>query len=183
MATTVNNKYKTFVQRLFASFIDWLVFLPVYIIEEIFSDKNNKWLFIGFSLFYTISWLLYCAIGHGKYGQTVGKKVMKIKVLGLDEKGLIGYQRAFLRESVWFFVSIAGITWLIIQSQGVAYLSEIDGINYANMGMFISLAWLLIELVTMLSNPKRRAVHDFLAGSVVIDMKEAQKEEMSKVTN
>jgi uncharacterized RDD family membrane protein YckC len=30
--------------------------------------------------------------------------------------------------------------------------------------------WTLIELITMLTNSKRRAVHDFLAKSVVIRM-------------
>ena len=35
------------------------------------------------------------------------------------------------------------------------------------IGVYGLLAWFLLELVTMLFNPKRRAVHDFIAGSVV----------------
>jgi uncharacterized RDD family membrane protein YckC len=31
-----------------------------------------------------------------------------------------------------------------------------------------ALAWFTLEIVTMLSNRKRRAVHDFIAGSVVM---------------
>ena len=32
----------------------------------------------------------------------------------------------------------------------------------------ISLLWFLLELITMLTNKKRRAIHDYIAGSVVI---------------
>ncbi len=101
---------------------------------------------------------------------------MKIKVFDLDEKNLIGYKRAFLRESVWFFVSIAGIIWLIIKTPDINPASGEFDVEYNDIGMIVSSAWLLTELITMLSNSKRRAVHDYLAGSVVIDLNEAKKE-------
>jgi len=34
--------------------------------------------------------------------------------------------------------------------------------------MYGSLVWFVAELVTMLTNAKRRAVHDFIARSVVV---------------
>jgi uncharacterized RDD family membrane protein YckC len=33
---------------------------------------------------------------------------------------------------------------------------------------WLSIAWFLLEIVTMLTNEKRRALHDMIAGSVVI---------------
>ena len=170
------NKYKTFWKRLLAGIIDGLVFIPIFIIEEIFSDINSKWVFIGFEFFYAICWMLYVVVGHGKYGQTVGKKAMKIKVFDLTEKNLISYKRAFFRESIWFLASISGVIYMIISTQNVPVINEDAKEKYYTIALFTSLFWLVIELVTMLSNNKRRAVHDYIAGSVVIDLREAERE-------
>ncbi len=181
MIGAVNNKYKTFWQRLFASIVDWLVFIPFIIFEQVVPVMDNKWLYIGYNLTYTICWTLYSVIGVGKYGQTIGKKQMKIKIFSLDEKKLIGYKRAFFREAVWFFVSIGGIVWLYFTTSNTApFRDELIGKN--NM-LIISSIWLIVELVTMFFNTKRRAVHDFMAGSVVIDLNKAGKEDVSTIVN
>jgi uncharacterized RDD family membrane protein YckC len=176
---TNTGKYNTFWKRLFAGIIDGLVFLPLIIfqtiIEEYFIDMYSRWIFIGFEFFYAICWMLYVVVGHGKYGQTVGKKLLKIKVFDIDEKNLIGYRRAFLRESVWFFVSIAGIIYLIIITQNISSINEGISEKYDDIVGLTSLSWFVVELITMLSNYKRRAVHDFIAGSVVVDLKENEK--------
>jgi hypothetical protein len=45
---------------------------------------------------------------------------------------------------------------------------------YTSSGSFVVttswiwLAWLVLELLTMLTNPQRRALHDFIAGTVVV---------------
>ena len=98
---------------------------------------------------------------------------MRIKVFDIDEKNVIGYRRAFLRESVWFFVSIAGLVLLIYKTRDNTSLRE--ELIYDNSVMIISSIWLVTELITMLTNSKRRALHDYIAGSVVIDLKEDKK--------
>jgi uncharacterized RDD family membrane protein YckC len=49
--------------------------------------------------------------------------------------------------------------------------------NYDNFTLIVALVWILLELITMLANKKRRAIHDFIAGSVVIrtDYEKVQK--------
>src|SRR5688500_121192 len=110
------NKYNTFGKRFLAGLIDGLIFIPFTILDYSFEDTNNKTIFIWWTLFHTICWTLYVVIGHGKYRQTFGKRLMRIKVFDVNEKYLIGYKKAFLRESVWFFAVIAGITYLIIST-------------------------------------------------------------------
>lgn len=107
---------------------------------------------------------------------------MKIKVFSIDEKELIGYKRAFLRESIWFFINLALIASLIF-NRDITYLSEETNIHYGKYALIISSSLVLIEIIIMFSNPKRRALHDFLGGSVVIDLKEAEKEKLSKIIN
>lgn len=162
------NKYSTFWPRLFAAIIDGIVFIVLGMVIAIIPMENNKNGFIFAQLLYTLIPLTYFVIGHGKYGYTIGKKAMKLKVLRLDERNLIGYKWAFLRESVWVFLNIAVIVYLVVDSWGrktieVRTLEALEGIV-----AYSSIAWFAIELITMQLNIKRRALHDFIAKSIVI---------------
>ena len=113
--------------------------------------------------------MIYIVIGHGKYGQTLGKKIMQIKVLDIGEQKTIGYSRAFLRESVWLIAEISGIIYLIYLSSATTVTDrELVKLVYEDYMSFTTLGWLLLELITMLFNKKRRALHDYIAGSVVV---------------
>jgi uncharacterized RDD family membrane protein YckC len=168
---TIQAKYQTFTKRFYAGILDGLIFVPFYVMEEFFFVSNNIGIVIGKELFNIICWALYVIIGHGKFGQTVGKKLMKIKVYDLDEKKLVGYTRAFFRESIWIVLSISGIIYLYVDNMSFSVLTPEVIEKYDNFLIYTSLGWFVIELVTTLSNPKRRAVHDFIAGSVVINLK------------
>jgi uncharacterized RDD family membrane protein YckC len=178
------HKYNTFDKRFLAGLIDGLIFIPFSILDNRFEDTDNKAIFIGWTLFHTICWTLYVVIGHGKYGQTIGKRLMGIKVFDLKEKTLIGYKNAFLRESVWFFAIIAGIIYLTISTSNSATLNkEVKDTFYNDIVGLTSGIWLILELITMFFNKKRRALHDFLAGSVVVDLNELQREDLQRRQN
>ncbi len=145
------------------------------------ENIDNKNLFIVWTLFYIICWTMYVVIGHGKYGQTIGKRLMNIKVFDINEQDVIGYKRAFFREAVWFFSNLIGITYLAATAyQTVATNKELDDkLNTGFIGLTMSI-WFLLELVTMFLNKKRRALHDFIAGSVVVDVNEMKREELPR---
>ena len=171
---TVLPKYRTFAKRIIAGIIDGFVFIPLdfagsYLLDEFGNTFNTSW-----TLFQTIIWTLYVVIGHGKYGQTLGKKAMAVKVLDLDEKNLIGYKRAFIRESVWFVVSILGAIYLLFPQSNRNY-SELNTVDdYLSLTISV---WFILEIITMAFNSKRRALHDFMAKSVAIDMDELKRDE------
>ena len=177
------NKYRTFWKRLLAGIIDGLIFIPLFIIESELFDTTDKRVFIGFEIVYTVCWMSYVVFGHGKYGQTLGKKLMGIRVFDLNEKSLIGYKRAFLRESIGFFLSVTGILYLIIRFQDVSSIGETTSESYDNTVAIASIIWFVTELVTMCLNNKRRAIHDFIAGSVVVDLKEAERGILNEETS
>lgn len=158
------NQYNTFWPRLVATIIDSIVFIVLGMVIAIIPVENNKSNFIIVQLLYSLLPLTYFVICHGKYGYTIGKKMMNIKVTRVDEKNLIGYGRAFYRESVWFLTNMALIVYLIMENQN----SDTIETNALRIGFYTSIVWSLLELVTMLMNEKRRAIHDFIAGSVVI---------------
>jgi uncharacterized RDD family membrane protein YckC len=168
----IENRYKTFANRFLAGIIDGLIFIPFFIIGEMFfADKYTSQLWLNLSE--TVLYTVYVVVGHGKYGQTIGKKVMKIKVLDLEESNLIGYKRAIIRESIWILISLSLSVYFIMDSDGASLNGQDEIARHDNISTMVSFAWLAAELITMLTNNKRRALHDFMAGSVVINLKKA----------
>lgn len=175
------GKYRTFGQRLLAGLIDGLIFIPFSLLDNYFHDVENNIVFISWQFISMITLTLYLVIGHGKYGQTLGKKVMDIKVLDLDEINLIGYKRAFLRESIWVLANTSWIIYYIYESSyHVGNYQEIRIKIIESYGSMTILFWFLLELMTMMLNNKRRALHDYIAGSVVVKLSEVKRENLQK---
>ena len=125
--------------------------------------------------------LLYVILFHAKSGQTIGKAVLGIRVLKLNSKK-IGWREALRRSSVDIFLSlhwVITIPLLVWQlpndnfvSQGWTemYHSIIKPALPTSFEIleYLGIIWGLSEFVTMLFNKKRRALHDFLAGTIVV---------------
>jgi uncharacterized RDD family membrane protein YckC len=106
---------------------------------------------------------------HRFYGQTLGKRIMKIRVLSVDDEP-ITMRQAVLRDSVWLGLLLIGFVLnLPAVLAGDSYLVTIDVTDSVEIGIsYISSAWLILEMITMLFNDKRRAIHDLIAGTVVV---------------
>lgn len=172
--TLSRGKYNTVVDRLFAGIIDALLFIPFTVIYEIVSKDSMKVEGI-INLVSTILLTLYMVIGHGKYGQTLGKKVMKVKVLDIGEQNVIGYTRAFLRESVSFFISLVFALYFIFVIGDITPEEFVNNYSFPQLPVLVPIIWLVVEIITALTNSKRRAVHDYIARSVVIKLNALQK--------
>ena len=104
---------------------------------------------------------------HGAYGQTLGKMITSVKVLDLSENKL-SYKQAALRDIVPLLDWPIGIYG--------SYQASFGGLGFAEeftslpMIIYFSIlfGWALLEIITMLFNKKRSAIHDFIAGSVVV---------------
>ena len=145
--------------------IDGILFAGLYFLLESFTGYSYVW-----DVLTDLLWICYSVYFHGKYGQTPGKFLMKIKVVDhLNEAAVIGYQRALLRE-------IGTILFILIG--GILHFTVSDPETYDISRLLITFGWLAAELLTMWFNQKRRAIHDLIAGSVVIDI--AQPTEWEK---
>jgi uncharacterized RDD family membrane protein YckC len=98
----------------------------------------------------------------------------------VNEKEVIGYRRAFYRESIWFFTILLSLVYMAYRNSGPTINEEIHSFYYNIVNGLFSLIWLVIELVTMLFNQRRRALHDYIAGSVVIDINLSREEDLEK---
>lgn len=168
-----NEKYHTFWRRFFAGILDAFIFFPIsWILDFIQNTLHLSFFAILISIISTYSFLAYSVLLHGYLGQTLGKMICKVKVLDISEKSL-SMRQALIRDLVpilliSFFIPIEvyrilhGIPMeeLIESNRTVMWFAILFGMGH-NL-------WFFAELITMLTNSKRRAIHDFLARSVVI---------------
>jgi uncharacterized RDD family membrane protein YckC len=162
------EKYRTGLKRLWAAIVDGIVFVPLFLVEQwIYKKTSNTSILFAWTTFVAFAPLVYSIILHYKYGQTIGKWVATVKVLDISETRKLTLLQTILRDSVYLLIAVIGFAYyavLLAQTQDPrAILSD-----YASFSDNPVVWWTLIELVTMLTNTKRRAVHDFLAKSVVV---------------
>ena len=105
---------------------------------------------------------------HGKYGQTIGKMVCKVKVLDISETKL-SYGQAVLRDIILILILVPFSICIRYQAAfseaGTKGSSDIPASKFFFMVLF---GWIILDIITMLFNDKCRAMHDYIAGSVVV---------------
>ncbi len=163
------SKYATFWRRVGANLLDGLIFIPVTIGAQFLAPASTDPMmqaapgFVESLLFY-----LYSIVLHGRNGQTIGKMAARVRVLDLSEEKLTMAQ-AITRDLVPLSLSVASFVVLV----NVGLPTDLSEVDYASLipGLFllsIAILWSLAEILTMATNRKRRAIHDFIAGSVVV---------------
>jgi uncharacterized RDD family membrane protein YckC len=164
------EKYKTFWNRFFAGFIDGLIFLPLWFVDMHLAapERGPAVIIIWSGIIYSAYWL-YSVLLHARYGQTLGKMVMQVKVLDVAEDRIPTFRQAFLRDIGYVVLntfSLVYLIYLVLVGEYVrgAEISSVPGqiLNWASFG------WFLLEVISMTTNQKRRALHDYIAGTVVI---------------
>jgi uncharacterized RDD family membrane protein YckC len=129
-------------------------------------------------------------------GQTIGKRASGILVRRVEDDGPIGYGQAIRRDAPTILFSTIGaaILVMLIVTDHRDSFRVFDGFgdafntNQADRGeterpelvnphreisgwswalMLVQWAWFLAEVGTMLTNERRRAIHDLLGGTVV----------------
>ena len=149
-------KYSSFAPRLLAGFVDGLVLWPLGLILLIFPESGltNTLSILGIE----IIWAAYTVIMHAKYGQTLGKMVCKVRVVDAKTSDALSFGQATVRE----------IPWIALSALSYFYHLFTNSLTALELLSWLPLGWLAIEVITMLTNEKRRALHDFLAGTMVV---------------
>jgi uncharacterized RDD family membrane protein YckC len=122
----------------------------------------------------SFAWLVYTVWMHARYGQTIGKMACKVKVVDYPTEQAIGARQAILRESIPIVINMVLVgyhAFVIITSQlpyRAIYREHLARDKVYSTLLLVPFLWFVAEAITMLSNRKRRALHDFIAGTVVI---------------
>ncbi len=161
-------RYSTFWKRFFAGIIDaFFIYILSYVFELFFPDAINSYVVI----FFTFLPFIYSIGMHGHSGQTLGKKFMEVQVTNSKDEKSITYLQAFLRD----LIPIIGLTTMVVMSLYTPEINTVEDMEqhkdfYRIMAILgaTNMIWYISEFVTMLFNKKRRAVHDYIASTVVV---------------
>jgi uncharacterized RDD family membrane protein YckC len=164
------TRYQTFCRRFWAAIIDGLVLWPITILDDFFlSPDRDRIVLIIWSIFtYTIYWL-YSVLLHARYGQTFGKMATGVKVLDVSEERIPTLRQSFLRDIGYIVPNILSLCYLIYQVVTNQYFSDSEVTTLpGDILALVGLGWFLLEIFSMLTNNKRRALHDYIAKTVVV---------------
>jgi uncharacterized RDD family membrane protein YckC len=98
----------------------------------------------------------------------------KVRVVDYRTEGKISIQQAWLREGIPLLLSLGGVIYEIaLILDGKLNSKTIEGGQLFNDKWYwfansVPTLWFVAEVLTMLTNRKRRALHDFIAGTVVV---------------
>lgn len=157
-------KYSTFWPRFWAPSVDSIVLWPfLTLIPHLLSFVFPSFLNTFINIIVNILHLVYSIYFHGTYGATIGKMACKVKIVDAKTEKPITMRQAVLRDSVPIVLTIYLYGYLGIQRDFETNTTTVS--FYVFLMVYL---WFFAEIVTMLTNEKRRAIHDFIAGTVVI---------------
>ncbi len=177
-ADSASLQYAGFWQRFGALMVDGFVLLPLMLSTAWASTESRAWALL-LIVPQSVLILGYYVWFHARWGQTPGKMATHVRVVRLDGSP-IALRQALLRSAPDIFLGLlsAGARFVsLLQIPAAEYaslgwmgqarrLSEIEG-GWQWLG-WLQITWVLSEVFTMLFNERRRAIHDFIAGTVVI---------------
>jgi uncharacterized RDD family membrane protein YckC len=175
-------KYATFGQRFLASLIDFLLLLPLGFFFTWLESMGKATASLAV-IPSQVVFPAYCIWLHARNGRTLGKEAQSIRVVR-KTGGRIGWREAWLRSSVDVAISIAGAVSIFYaiamlpaelsektgQELSIAIVEQIPG--WTRWLTLAATVWYWSELIVMLMNKERRALHDYLAGTVVVNERE-----------
>ena len=117
---------------------------------------------------------LYTIMMHARSGQTVGKMLTGVRVVDAITGDPITTKQAWLRDGLplvlWGLAMVYFTVNLALESSDLQALKTGNMLDGLMVFLSLSMIWWILEILTMFSNPKRRALHDYIAGTVVIRM-------------
>jgi uncharacterized RDD family membrane protein YckC len=173
-------KLASFSRRVGAGVIDFLIVL-IYIQSVGWLATLSKSAALVLVLPVCLVPLLYHIALHALFGQTIGKHVARIRVNQKDGSP-IGVRQAILRSSV---DALFSVHWLFVVGFAVLQLpsSQFTGQGWSDLYQTLQLTfpphfetvvlvsgvWGWSEFITMFFSKQRRAIHDYIAGTVVVE--------------
>ncbi|HYV84347.1 MAG TPA: RDD family protein [Patescibacteria group bacterium] len=172
------NQYAGFWKRVWARVIDALVLLPFGLLNY-WAWSDSRRLTILAALPMGALMPAYLIITHGFLGQSLGKRALHLRVESqsggrLSWGGVVArFSPLALYEVTWALGVMSSVHGLSdVQFQAASLLQKYHLILTGTPGWvhlcntFFS-CWVLADVIVLVSRPDKRALHDFLGGSVV----------------
>ncbi len=161
-------KYSTFAPRFWASIVDGVVIVVFSMFISFLGTKAGGGFQTILGYVDVVQFAVYSIALHALYGQTIGKMALGVKVVNYKTENEITFKQALLRDCVpviMLILLLIASLFVPIEEAGEAPEWLIYSMMIFGFAYFL---WHLLEIITMLFNEKNRAIHDFIAGTVVI---------------
>jgi uncharacterized RDD family membrane protein YckC len=168
-----------FWRRFFSLFLDAILILPLFFVLYFLFGKTH-WFQLIYMLPSAAVGLLLNVYMVQRFGGSPAKLLLGMRIVHKDGSR-VSTRSAVSRYSVMFILTsltslVMAIGALSIPENVFSTLGYVEQARLtaqASSTWFMTLnwtsqAWLLAGMITMLSNHRRRAVHDYLAGTVVV---------------
>lgn len=175
-------KYSGFWKRTASIFIDMMVLLPFFFLQN-WLDSLSKTVALILAVLFPVLFCAYDVCFVAMRGQTPGKMAVGIKIVKVNG-GPVSWKEAFLRHSINIIFATAGVIAICIaitkipasEYAGLSWESRTHRLYELRPSGFrwmdvLSNIWIWSEVIVLLFNKKKRALHDFIAGTVVIRAK------------
>lgn len=164
------TRYHTFWPRFGALVIDLLVVLPVVSLGEfLMRPERDLSTVVAGTVLASFVPLFYRTFMHARYGQTVGKMIAGVKVLNTSETKVPSLGKSMVRDLPDYLV--AALTAFHVITQFRLGHFQPDHPDKSTFGQALDLGyitWLFANGMVLAANFHRRALHDWLAGTVVV---------------
>lgn len=172
-------RYSGFWQRVGAYFIDFLIVAPLAALDYFYGGEIRLLQLYVLIPSQIISLFMFVFMVY-KYGATPGKMALGLRIVMLDGSPVTLKATLLRYAPIWSMSMLmaVGMIMTILSMPDTSYLSlgymarsEALGTNMPAWvtGLNVVLQiFVFASVVTMLANPKRRTIHDFIAGTAVI---------------
>ncbi len=158
------HNYQTGGARVLAVLIDgFILSVATSVISWLMHPEWGVFVNVVLCVIYSSISPAYAIYMHGRFGQTFGKLIAGVRVIDVNG-GRISYKQAAVRDFVPLLLAPIPM-WYSIYYVTTGGIPDVSLYQSASS---IALIWVLLEMLTMLFNDKRRAIHDFIASTVVV---------------
>jgi uncharacterized RDD family membrane protein YckC len=189
-----NRVYAGFWKRFCAGFIDAFSLMPLMFLF-MWLETLDKNLAILVTILSTTLFSMYHIFFNARLGGTLGKLAVGIRVTKPDGTR-IGWPEAWKRSAVDIAFAILMLSieiWALTQVSNEQYstlaftkqtqLLQSHYPSWFFIVMYLQQVWIWSEVVVLLFNRRKRALHDYIAGTVVIHKEFAEQPNGGRVMN
>lgn len=163
-----NYDYIGLGKRLLALFFDAVLIVLVMMLGYWLMDLLPAGFVVPMSVFGTILYLCYWVVLPVKIGGTIGKKLVGCRIISSNGDN-IGYKQSIIRNAPFFCYSV------------VDTIFNLDGTRLISLVLFgLFFIFYVAEVIVLITNDKKRSIHDLMAGSYVVDDSEYKFDTMSE---
>lgn len=182
-STPETTKFHTFWPRLWALVLDALIMVPVISLGEYLMrpERGQSSVISGLALASFLP-ICYRTLMHARFGQTVGKMVARVKILDASEARGPSFWQCLVRDLPEYLVAILTAYHTVELFQlGQYQPDQPDRSTFAQVVDLSYITWWFAQGMILSANFRRRAIHDWLAGTVVVKCPPKRRSQAPKV--